>query len=63
MATIETDYLVVGGGAAGMAFADSLDRGMRGRRRHWWNDVTARADTGTAPTRSCACINRQPSTG
>lgn len=24
MATIETDYLVVGGGAAGMAFADSL---------------------------------------
>ena len=24
MATIETDYLVIGGGAAGMAFADSL---------------------------------------
>lgn len=62
MATIETDYLVVGGGAAGMAFADSLIAESEAdvvivERRH-----RRGADTGTAPIRSCASINRQPST-
>jgi succinate dehydrogenase/fumarate reductase flavoprotein subunit len=61
MATIETDYLVVGGGAAGMAFVDSLITECEADVV-MVDDVNARADTGTAPTRSCACINRPPST-
>ena len=61
MTTLETDYLVVGAGAMGMAFTDTLvtetdaqvvivDRAMRP------------VGTGTGHTRLSACISRRRTT-
>ncbi len=55
---IETDYLVVGAGAAGMAFVDALiaecDADVL-----MVDGAIARAVTGTTRTRSCACTARR----
>jgi hypothetical protein len=55
---IETDYLVVGAGAAGMAFVDELI-GACDADVEWWTGVTFRVVTGTTRTPSCACTARR----
>ena len=59
MKTLETDYLVVGCGAAGMAFADALIEASRMPTSSSSTVVTRQAGTGSRPIRSCGCTSRR----
>ena len=55
---LDTDYLILGAGAMGMAFADVILAEDSRRASSWWTGTPARAATGTTPTHSQAAPAR-----
>lgn len=59
---IETDYLIVGGGASAMAYVDALLEVSPSSNASWSIVVTLPGGTGWTHTRSSVCTSRRPTT-